>query len=163
MGIKKNFLIILFIILSISSSFAVGKGGRDDFSYLEAKTSDFIKGKNFFKQGIKYEKKNKINKANKRFEKALKYFVSANKKYPDNIEILKFLGLTYNQVGDIFMTEIYFKEGLSIDPKNILINKGLGELYFNTKRIGLAQERLEVLSFCNCQEYLDLKSIIKSN
>ena len=34
-----------------------GKGGRDDFSYLEAKNSDFKKGKDAFKQAKKLKKK----------------------------------------------------------------------------------------------------------
>ena len=52
---------------------------------------------------------------------------------------------------------------MSVDPNNILINKNLGELYINTKRLGLANERLKVLSLCNCKEYVDLKKIINKN
>ena len=59
------------------------------------------------------------------------------------------------------MSEIYYQEGLIIDPKNYLINQRLGELYFNTKRVNLAKERLEVLISCNCEEYLNLKNIIE--
>ena len=58
------------------------------------------------------------------------------------------------------MSEIYYLEGLEIDPNNNLINQRLGELYFNTKRVDLANERLEVLSICNCGEYSELKEII---
>ena len=47
--------------------------------------------------------------------------------------------------------------------KNPIINKRLGELYINTKRIDLAKERLKTLSICNCQEYLILKNIIEKN
>ena len=61
------------------------------------------------------------------------------------------------------MSEIYYLEGLVIDPKNISINQSLGKLYYETKRINLANERLDVLKSCNCQEYLNLKSIIKRN
>ena len=61
------------------------------------------------------------------------------------------------------MTEIYYKEGISIEPKNISINKSLGELYLTTKRKALAIERLDALKDCNCQEYLNLKNIIDKN
>ena len=58
------------------------------------------------------------------------------------------------------MSEIYYQEGLNIDPKHKLINQRLGELYIKTKRIELAKEKLKILSNCNCQEYLDLKETI---
>ena len=58
------------------------------------------------------------------------------------------------------MSEIYYKEALNIDPKNKIINQRLGELYFKTKRQDLAQEKLKLLSNCNCEEYLELKKII---
>ena len=156
-------IIIFFIIVfqpTLASDF---KGARDDLSFLNVKNSNFKKGINALKQAIKYEKKNKVDKANKRFEKAIKYFVSANKEDPDNIEILKGLGFSYYKVGDLIMSEIYYSEGLIIDPKNIFINQSLGKLYYKTKRIKLANERLDILKSCNCEEYLNLKSIIKSN
>ena len=137
--------------------------GRQDSSFLEVKNSDFKKGRDALKQAFKLEKKKKIKKANKKFEKALKYFVSAYKENPDNIEVISFLGLTYNETNDFIMAEIYYKEALLIDPNNILINKRLGELYFNTKRIILAKERLEVLNSCNCKEYISLKNLIYKN
>jgi hypothetical protein len=61
------------------------------------------------------------------------------------------------------MSEIYYQEGLVIDPKNNFTNQKLGEIYFNTQRVNLANERLELLSLCGCQEYLNLKSIMGKN
>ncbi len=58
------------------------------------------------------------------------------------------------------MSEIYYREGLSIEPKNNLLNFRLGVLYSKTKRIDQAKERLDILGACNCEEYLDLKKII---
>ena len=56
-----------------------GKGaqstGREDLSFLEAKNSNFKKGKDALKQAIKYKKKNKIEKYTKRLNKDIKYFV----------------------------------------------------------------------------------------
>ena len=141
----------------------IGTGGREDSNFMSPKNSNLKKGKDALKQAIKLNRKDKVKKANKKFEKALKYFVSAYKENPDNIEVISFLGLTYNETNDFIMAEIYYKEALLIDPNNILINKRLGELYFNTKRIILAKERLEVLNSCNCKEYISLKNLIYKN
>ncbi len=161
---KRYIFIIIFSIVIFEFSFASDfKGGRDDHSFLKAKNSNFIKGSNAIKRALKYEKKNITKKANKQFEKAIKYFVLAHKENPNNIETLNNLGFSYYNVGDLIMSEIYYQEGLIIDPKNNSINQGLGTLYFKTNRKNLAMERLDILSSCNCQEYLDLKSIIESN
>ena len=144
-----------------SSGKDVGTGGREDLSYLKAKNNNFKKGRDALKQGLKLKKKNKIQKADKKFEKALKYFVIAYNNFPGNIDIINNLGFTYNEIGDLMMSEIYYQEALLIEPKNPLINIKLAELYLNTKRINLARDRLEVLKSCNCQEYLNLKNILE--
>ena len=163
--IKKKIFIIIFIFVSCSQVASEdetfdGKGGREDLSFLNAKNSNFKKGNYALKQALKLKKKNKIEKSNKRLEKALSYFVLANNETPDNLEVLSVLGFSYYLVGDTIMSEIYYNEALDIDPKNNLINQRLGELYFNTKKIKLAKERLKILSNCNCQEYLRLNAII---
>ena len=167
---KFFFIMFLFILIIPKKSFSAekneqfeGKGGRDDISFLNPKNSNFKKGRDALKQAFKYEKKNKIKKANQKYEKALTYFISAYKKAPENIEIINLLGLTYFKIGDFIMTEIYYREALEIDPNNTLINQKLGELYFITKRVNLAKERLNILSSCNCQEYSNLKKIISNN
>ena len=63
-------------------------------------------------------------------------------------------------VGDTIMSEIYYNQALDIDPNNNLVNQRLGELYFKTKRTTLANEKLKILSNCNCEEYSILKMII---
>ena len=167
-----KYVIFLFLSLFLLSNvqafmYKDNKGaqstGREDLSFLNVKNSNYKKGIYAIKRASKFEKKNKLKKANKYFEKALKYFVSAHKEYPDNIDILNYLGFTYYKVGDLTMSEIYYQEGLVIDPKNNFTNQKLGEIYFNTKRVNLANERLKFLSSCDCQEYLDLKSIMGKN
>ena len=165
-----SLIIYLFFFLNSSSSFQsgsdvgdVGTGGRENSSYLDGKNSNFKKGKDFLKKALKSDKKGKPEKANKNFEKSIQYFILANKEFPNNIEILNHLGFVYNMLEDLIMSEIYYKEGLQLDPKNILLNQKLGELYINTKRIDLAKERLKVLSYCNCREYFDLKNFLEKN
>jgi hypothetical protein len=52
--------------------------------------------------------------------------------------------------------------GLKIKPDHKGINEYLGELYVETDRIELAQERLEVLKNCKCEEYEELAELIKN-
>ena len=164
--------IIFYLLFTINSSFSfeqnpeqgdIGTGGREDSTFMNPKNSNIKKGKDALKQALKLTKKNKPKKANKKFEKAIKYFVLAYENYPEDIKLLNQLGFTYNLVGDYLMSEIYYQEALIIDPKNPIINQRLGELYINTQRMELAKERLKVLSLCNCEEYVNLKKIIDRN
>ena len=136
--------------------------GREDLSFLNVKNSNYKKGIDSLNRALKFKKKNKNKKADRKFEKALKYFISSNKEYPNNTEILTHLGYIYNEIGDLMMSEIYYQEGLNIDPTNNLLNQRLGELYFKTKRGNLAQEKLKILSLCNCNEYFILKKIVSN-
>ena len=106
------------------------------------------------------EKKGKLEKAKKKYEKAQKLLIKSNKKKPGNPDTLNYLGFTTRKLGDFENGEKYYLQGLAIDPKHIGINEYLGELYVATNRHNLAVERLEVLSGCNCKEYEDLKAII---
>ena len=168
MKILKYFSILIFSLLLTNQANAFldkdGKGaqstGKEDLSFLEAKNSNFKKGKDALKQAIKYEKENEFEKSTKRLNKAIKYFVSAYEENPNNLDVLNYLGLAYYIVGDTIMSEIYYNQALVIDPNNTLINQRLGELYFRTKRTTLAKEKLKILSKCNCEEYSVLKMII---
>ena len=60
------------------------------------------------------------------------------------------------------MAEVYYSQGLEIDPNHVGINEYLGELYVETNRIDLAKQRLEILKNCNCEEYRELKELIEN-
>ena len=132
-----------------------GSGGSDDSS------SNYDKGSSLIKRAKKLEKKGKVEKANKRYEKALEYLIKSNKKKPNQPNTLNYLGFTNRKLGNYEIAEKYYLDGLKIDPKHNGINEYLGELYVNTNRIDLANERLEVLKNCNCEEYNELKEIIE--
>ena len=114
MKILKYFTILFFSLLLTNQANAFldkdGKGaqstGREDLSFLEAKSSNFKKGKDALKQAIKYKKKNEFEKSTKRLNKAVKYFVSSYEENPNNLDILNYLGLAYYMVGDTIMSEI---------------------------------------------------------
>jgi len=107
-----------------------------------------------------FEKKNKLKKAKKRYEKAQKLLIKSNNKFPNKPDTLNYLGFTTRKIGDFENGEKYYLQGLEIDPTHVGINEYLGELYVVTNRMGLAKERLAVLKNCNCQEYSDLKAVI---
>ena len=76
---------------------------------------------------------------------------------------MNYLGLANKKIGKLDDAEIYLIMGLEIEPENNEMNKNLGILYVATNRIDEANERLNILNKCNCQEYSELNSIIKSS
>ena len=152
---KKFFLLIFIFYLSlIVSSYGAASSGSSS-------SSNYDKGASLIKKAKKLESKGKIEKANKRYEKALEYLIKSNKKKPNQPNTLNYLGFTNRKLGNYEIAEKYYLDGLKIDPKHNGINEYLGELYVNTNRIDLANERLEVLKNCSCEEYNELKEIIE--
>tara|TARA_Y100000590_G_scaffold166685_1_gene190864 strand:- start:914 stop:1393 length:480 start_codon:yes stop_codon:yes gene_type:complete len=156
--LKKIFFILIsgFILLQLNvvSHSASGGGnasGKDFYSTAEK----------FVLRAKKLEEKNKIDRANKLYSKALEKLQKAYKKDKKNPDILNYLGFTLRKTGKLEEAEKYYLEGLKIKPDHNGINEYLGELYFNTGRIELAKERLAVLKSCNCEEYLELKEVIE--
>ena len=151
----KNFYIILFLLLFTSHSFSAGSDPKP----AKVKT-DYSKAVDSIKFAKKYEKKGKLEKAKKRYEKAQKLLLKSNKEKPNQPDTLNYLGFTTRKLGDYENGEKYYLMGLKIDPNHTGINEYLGELYVTTNRLALAKERLKVLESCNCEEYSELKDII---
>ena len=153
----KNLLISLIIsTLVISSSYAAGSS---DSGSSKTKTK-YDMAVTHIKAAKNFEKKDKIDKAKKRYEKAKILLVQSNKNFPNKPDTLNYLGFTTRKLGDFENGEKFYLQGLKIDPKHIGINEYLGELYVATNRHNLAVERLEVLKDCNCKEYDQLKAVI---
>ena len=162
------FLIIFFINISFYSTFThsneldpVWNRGGDDITHLKGKNSQFKKGYDALMQAKKFKKKGKIQKAVKRYNDSIKFFLADMKLNPDEPEIFYYLGYAYRNVGDDIMAEIYYEQGLEINPKHIDINKNLGQLYVETNKINKAKKRLTALENCNCIEFDVLKSLIQ--
>jgi tetratricopeptide (TPR) repeat protein len=155
---KKLIYTLLIIIALTSNSFSAGSSSDNDSS---SKVSDFTKAKNLVKAAKKYEKKGKIEKAQKRYAKAQKLLLKSNKKKPLQADTLNYLGFTTRKLGDYEKGEEFYLQGLQIEPNHNGINEYLGELYIVTNRMDLAKERLEVLKSCDCKEYKQLKEIIE--
>ena len=160
----KKFLLIFFALISLNSiSYAAGgssSGADSSGGGAESTTQMYNSAINYVKAGKKLEKKNKLEKANKKYQKAFNRLTKINKKDPSNPDVLNYLGFTSRKLGDFENAEMYYLKGLKISPKHNGINEYLGELYVYTDRHNLAVERLEVLKSCNCKEYEQLKAVI---
>jgi len=164
-NLKKNikFLITLFILLGLSfhSNFVYaaassGNGAAD-------KTSLYKSGKKLVLRAKKLEKKDKVEKAQKLYLKALDKFEKAYTKDKKNADLLNYFGYALRKTGDFEKAEVYYLKGLELDAGHLGINEYLGELYVQTGRIELAKERLQVLNGCKCEEYDELKELIEKN
>ncbi|MDC0616015.1 hypothetical protein OAO77_01435 [Candidatus Pelagibacter sp.] len=155
---KKLIYTLLIIIAFTNNSFSAGSSSDNDST---PKVSNYAKAKNLIKAAKKYEKKGKTEKAQKRYAKAQKLLLKSNDEKPLQADTLNYLGFTTRKLGDYERGKEFYLQGLQIEPNHNGINEYLGELYVVTNRIDLAKERLEVLKTCNCEEYDELKEIIK--
>ena len=153
---KSSVLVIFFYLALVVSSY--GAASSDSSS-----SSNYDKGASLIKKAKKLESKGKIDKANKRYEKAFEYLLKSNEKNPNQADTLNYLGFALRKLGNFEEAEKYYLEGLNIKPDHNGINEYLGELYIQTNRIELAKERLEVLKSCKCEEYDELKELIENN
>ena len=151
----KNYIIILLFLLFTTKTFSAGS----DDSSSKVKSS-YDQAVVLIKSAKKLEKKGKIEKANKKYEKAQKLLVKSNEKKPNQPDTLNYLGFTTRKLGDFENGEKYYLLGLEINPKHVGINEYLGELYVATNRLDLAKERLKILETCSCDEYNELKAVI---
>ena len=157
--------ILIFLILSFGPAFSAGS----DSSGSSSGGGDSNNSENLYKSSVslikragKLEKKDKKEKAEKLYSQAFKKLSKALKTEKNNPDILNYMGFTSMKVGNFSEAEDYYLRGLAIDPKHNGINEYLGELYVQTNRIDKANERLEVLKNCNCEEYGELELIIKT-
>ncbi len=156
---KKIILSLSIAFFITTNIFAAGSSSGGDGGSSASKTN-YDKAVMHIKSAKKYEKKGKLEKAQKSFAKAQKLLIKSNEKKPGKADTLNYLGFATRKLGDFENGEKYYLQGLAIDPKHKGINEYLGELYVATNRHNLAVERLGVLEGCNCEEYDQLKAVI---
>ena len=154
----KKILLTLLICLIPQLGFAAGS----DSSSSESSTDYYKEAKNLIKRAGKFEKKEKLDKAKKIYSQAFKKLEKAYSSDKNNPDILNYMGYTSRKTGNFEEAEKFYLKGLSIKPDHNGINEYLGELYVQTNKINKANERLEVLKNCNCEEYKELELIIKT-
>jgi len=157
-----KFIITLLVFLGLSVNLNVVYAASG--ASLDSTGSSLYKsGKKLVIKAKKLEEKDKIEKAEKLYLKALDKLEKAYDKDKKNADILNYLGFALRKTGDFKKAEKFYLEGLALDSEHLGINEYLGELYVQTGRIDLAKERLQVLSGCKCEEYEELKELIEKN
>ena len=151
-------LVFLGLSVNLNLAYAASGAGMDSTG-----SSLYKSGKKLIIKAKKLEKKEKIEKAQTLYLKALSKLEKAYDKDKKNADILNYLGFALRKTGDFEKAEKFYLEGLKIDAAHLGINEYLGELYVQTNRIELAKERLQVLNGCNCEEYDELKELIEKN
>ena len=152
--------LLVFLVLSVNLNFTYAASGAG----MDSTGSSLYKsGKKLIIKAKKLEKKEKIEKAQTLYLKALSKLEKAYDKDKKNADILNYLGFALRKTGDFDKAEKFYLEGLKIDAAHLGINEYLGELYVQTNRIELAKERLKVLNGCKCEEYEELKELIEKN
>ena len=154
--IKNLFFSLLISLILNVNAFAAGSS---DSGSSKTRTQ-YDMAVTHIKAAKKFEEKNNLKNAKKRYEKAKKLLIQSNKKFPNKANTLNYLGFTTRKLGDFENGEKYYLQGLAIEPNHVGINEYLGELYVATNRHNLAVERLEILESCNCEEYNQLKAVI---
>ena len=96
MIIKKSFLILFALILLSSNSYSAGS---DDPPVTKVK-SNYTKAVDLIKFAKKYEKKGKIEKAQKRYAKAQGLLLKSNDEKPLQADTLNYLGFTTRKLVD---------------------------------------------------------------
>ena len=158
MKLAITLLIFLGLSVNLNLAYAASGAGMDSTG-----SSLYKSGKKLIIKAKKLEKKEKIEKAQTLYLKALSKLEKAYDKDKKNADILNYLGFALRKTGDFEKAEKFYLEGLKIDAAHLGINEYLGELYVQTNRIELAKERLQVLKGCNCEEYEELKELIEEN
>ena len=138
-------------------AYSAGNDSSDD-----SKSNYYDDAKKLVKRAGKLEKKEKIDKAKKLYSQAFKKLEKAYSSEKKNPDILNYMGYTSRKIGNFEQAEKFYLTGLSIKPDHNGINEYLGELYVQTNRLDKANERLDVLKNCNCEEYKELELIIKT-
>ena len=156
---KRIFIILIaaFIFVQyVGTSHGASSDSSSD-NYLD----QYKNAKKLILKAKSLEEKNKVDRATKLYSKALGKLEQAYKTDRNNPDILNYLGFALRKTGKLKEAEKYYLAGLKIKPDHNGINEYLGELYVNTNRMDLAKEQLAVLKNCNCEEYSELKEIIK--
>ena len=157
----RNILVIILSLLLSTSLMGAGSDSSSGSSSSKEETlyEDAVK---LVKRAGKLEKKDKTDKAKKLYAQAFNKLEKAYKSDKKNPDILNYMGFTTRKTGNFEKAEKFYLQGLSIKPNHNGINEYLGELYVQTNRIDKANERLEILKNCNCDEYKELELIIKN-
>lgn len=102
----------------------------------------------------------------KNYAGAITELDKANAKYPDNADVLNYLGYCNRKLGENDKSMDYYQQALAIDPAHRGVHEYLGELYLQMSDLPKAETELTALaSLCptGCEEHDDLKAAIDAH
>ena len=97
------------------------------------------------------------------YEGGIRILDEANRKEPGNADVLNMLGYAHRKLGRMEAALGFYQEALAIEPRHLGANEYLGELYLETGKLELAEERLvELVAACpsGCEERQELAEAI---
>jgi Flp pilus assembly protein TadD len=90
---------------------------------------------------------------------AIKWFVAADQRVPNNAEIHNLLGFSYRNAGQLEPAFKHYERALKLDPRHLGVHEYIGEAYLLAKNLPKAEEHLAALKrLCRaiCEERDDL-------
>lgn len=99
----------------------------------------------------------------KRYAAAIEPLQALAAKFPENADVLNYLGYAHSQLARYDDAKAFYAKALAINPRHRGANEYLGELYLKLGDLPAAEARLDVLDgacFFGCEEYTDLKEAI---
>ena len=97
------------------------------------------------------------------YEAGIRILEKANRKESGNADVLNMLGYAHRKLGRMEVARGFYREALVIEPQHLGANEYLGELYLETGKLELAEERLaELVAACpsGCEEREELAEAI---
>ena len=158
-----NLIFIFNLFAEQSGTSGAGEAMEEHIKQNKNKASNFSKGITHLKKAIKYQNKNKNEKADNFYNKAIDYFLAYNKEYGVYPDTLYYIGFSYENIDDIENAVLFYQIALELESKNVNINKQLANIYLKENKISLVNELLHKLKECNCKEYNEIKNIIAKN
>jgi len=95
---------------------------------------------------------------------AISLLKQVSRQDPDDADAYNLLGFSHRKLGQYDSAERFYHKALEIDPEHRGANEYLGELYLETNRPKMAEQRLEVLDDActwGCKEYDQLHAAIE--
>ena len=87
--IKKFLTVLFFVLITCPAYSAGGDGGSGGGDSKEKPVTQYQIAEKMIKKAKKFEKKNKTDKAQKHYKKAIGYLLKHNKKFPADPDTLK--------------------------------------------------------------------------
>lgn len=97
------------------------------------------------------------------YQGAIDILLPLSESEPDNPDVFNLLGYSHRKLQKYDEALVYYTKALELDPMHLGANEYLGELYLETDKPDLAQERVDVLKKAcpsGCEELEELEAAL---